>query len=683
MLGTKRKLWFLLFSTAALLGGVLLYQNISAHGTIVTPISRVYSCYLEGPENPKSDACKAMVAAGGTQALYDWNEVNLLAGDKHRELIPDGELCSAGRDKYKGLDLARNDWPTQMIAGDANGNYEFVYKASAPHSTKYFDFYVTKNGYDPAQPLKWSDLEPEPFCKITEVTLDNGHYRMSCPLPKNKSGKHVIYNIWQRDDSDESFYACSDVQFGNDPSATPIAGTPTVPATPVSTGTATAPVGGEMIYLPLILNNAESSAASAPGGQKPVTTPIATSGAPMPTPEASATPQTPVPHSGPRHVVGYYTAWSVYGRDFHVADIDASHLTHINYAFANVSNDGECILGDAYADTQKFYTATDDWNDPAGTLRGNFNQLLELKKKHPHLKTLISVGGWSWSTNFSDAAYTQESREKFARSCVAFMKKYGFDGVDIDWEYPVSGGLASNKNRPEDKHNYTHLLQDLRTELDKAEAADGKEYLLTIAAPAGPAIVANYELDAIHQSLDWINVMAYDYHGSWENKTDHNAPLYAGTHDVFSFTPAELSVSSTLNSYLAGGVPAHKLILGVPFYGRGWSGVPAANNGLSQSGPNAANGTWEAGIFDYKDLVQNYLSAGSGYTRYWDDTAKVPWLYNPATGIMISYDDVESMRYKVDFATDKNLAGVMFWELSSDTAGQDSLLGTIYDRLNP
>ena len=176
--------------------------------------------------------------------------------------------------------------------------------------------------------------------------------------------------------------------------------------------------------------------------------------------------------------------------------------------------------------------------------------------------------------------------------------------------------------------------------------------------------------------------MAYDYHGSWESKTNHNAPLYAGANDVFSFKPATLSVDNTVQIYLDSGVPSHKLILGVPFYGRGWGGVPNINNGLFQNGPNTPAGTWEAGIFDYKDLVANYLSAGSGYTRYWDDTAKVPWLYNPSTGTMISYDDAESLGHKVDYAMSKNLAGVMFWELSSDTAGQESLLGTIYQRLN-
>lgn len=246
MLTYKQRLIFGVCSTLIILGSIFIFQRINAHGTIITPISRVYSCYLEGPENPKSDACKAVVALGGTQPLYDWNEVNRLADGKHRELIPDGELCSAGRDKYKGLDLARNDWPTQLIAADNNGNYEFVYRATAPHSTAYFEFYVTKDGYDPAVPLQWTDLEDQPFCRISDVTLDNGHYRMNCPLPQNKSGKHVIYNIWQRDDSPESFYACSDVQFGSGPVATPTA--------PSATPFPTIPAGDlEQSFLPLIL----------------------------------------------------------------------------------------------------------------------------------------------------------------------------------------------------------------------------------------------------------------------------------------------------------------------------------------------------------------------------------------------------------------------------------------------
>lgn len=208
-------------------------RHVWAHGSIETPISRVYNCFLEGPENPLSPACQAAVAVGGTQALYDWNEINLAnANGQHQQLIPDGKLCSAGRDKYKGFDLARDDWPAQTIAPDGNGNFEFIYRATAPHSTLYFQFYVTKNGYDPTQPLRWSDLEDTPFCTITSVSLQDGRYHMSCPFPQGKNGRHVIYNIWQRSDSPEAFYACSDVIFSssNITPTPPATITPTPPA---------------------------------------------------------------------------------------------------------------------------------------------------------------------------------------------------------------------------------------------------------------------------------------------------------------------------------------------------------------------------------------------------------------------------------------------------------------------
>ncbi|HCT8843364.1 TPA: chitin-binding protein CbpD, partial [Pseudomonas aeruginosa] len=147
-------------------------------------------------------------------ALYDWNGVNQgNANGNHQAVVPDGQLCGAGKALFKGLNLARSDWPSTAIAPDASGNFQFVYKASAPHATRYFDFYITKDGYNPEKPLAWSDLEPAPFCSITSVKLENGTYRMNCPLPQGKTGKHVIYNVWQRSDSPEAFYACIDVSF--------------------------------------------------------------------------------------------------------------------------------------------------------------------------------------------------------------------------------------------------------------------------------------------------------------------------------------------------------------------------------------------------------------------------------------------------------------------------------------
>ncbi|TXS51214.1 lytic polysaccharide monooxygenase [Streptomyces sp. t39] len=182
----------------------------SAHGSMTDPVSRISACFAEGPESPVSAACKALVAAGGTQPLYDWNEVNIAnAAGNHRQLIPDGRLCSAGRDKYKGLDLPRADWPSSAMSA---GNRTFTYKATAPHKGT-FELYVTKEGYDPSKPLAWSDLEEKPFAKVTDPKLENGAYTFTGIVP-NRSGRHLIYSIWQRSDSPEAFYTCSDVVFG-------------------------------------------------------------------------------------------------------------------------------------------------------------------------------------------------------------------------------------------------------------------------------------------------------------------------------------------------------------------------------------------------------------------------------------------------------------------------------------
>jgi chitin-binding protein len=184
--------------------------SAAAHGSMEDPVSRVHACFLEGPEAPRSAACKALVDAGGTQPLYDWTEVNIPdAGGRSKEIVPDGKLCSAGRDKYRGLDLARADWPATELAA---GQHTFRFKATAPHKGT-FDLYVTKEGYDPEQPLAWSDLASEPFASATDPALENGSYVIDATVPE-RSGRHLIYAVWQRSDSPEAFYSCSDVVFG-------------------------------------------------------------------------------------------------------------------------------------------------------------------------------------------------------------------------------------------------------------------------------------------------------------------------------------------------------------------------------------------------------------------------------------------------------------------------------------
>ncbi|HVO69685.1 MAG TPA: glycoside hydrolase family 18 protein [Aggregatilineaceae bacterium] len=372
-------------------------------------------------------------------------------------------------------------------------------------------------------------------------------------------------------------------------------------------------------------------------------------------------------------IIGYYTSWSIYARKYFVTDIPADKLTHINYAFANVSEKGECIVGDEWADTQ--YPYPDD--PPNAPFLGNFHQLNALKEEYPHLKTLISVGGWTWSDHFSDAALTAESRAKFARSCVALMKQYGFDGLDVDWEYPVSVGANPELGRPEDTENFTLLLADLRAQLDAQGEQDGRvHYLLTIAAPAGPYHYSDFQLGQIHPYLDWINVMAYDFHGGWETTTNFNAPLYAASDDS-NPDDASLNADAAMQAYLAVGIPAEKLVLGVPFYGRGWSGVPDIHGGLFQLATGVPDGTWEPGAFDYNDLEANYLPTSA---RYWHDEAGVPWLYNADRQLMISYDDPESLRIKAAYVRSESLGGIMFWELSGDT-GAHTLLNALYEQL--
>jgi chitinase len=361
-------------------------------------------------------------------------------------------------------------------------------------------------------------------------------------------------------------------------------------------------------------------------------------------------------------IVGYFVEWAVYDRNYHVKNVPADQLTHLNYAFAKIV-DGEVTLFDRFAAVDKAYPG-DKRGD--GVLRGNFGQLLQLKKKHAHLKTLISVGGYTLSGPFSDVALTEQSRSRFAASCVVFIKKYGFDGVDVDWEYPMAGGAEGNKKRPEDKANFTLLLAEIRKQLDAAGQADGLRYLLTIAAPAGPRNIVNLELDKIHRHVDWVNLMAYDFHGGWDKLTHFNAPLFAIKDDPASDVQSrKFNVDAAVKAYLDAGVPAEKLVLGVPFFGRGWAGVPNANHGLFQTSTSIPKGTWEPGVFDYKDLAAHFVGK---YPRYWQDEAKAPWLYDEKTGLMISYDDPESLRAKGAYARGKNLGGVMCWELSADDA---------------
>lgn len=313
--------------------------------------------------------------------------------------------------------------------------------------------------------------------------------------------------------------------------------------------------------------------------------------------------------------------------------IDANKLTHINYAFVNVQ-DSMAWLTNIETDTI------------------NFRILNSLKEVNPDLKILISIGGWSWSGNFSDATLTPSSRRKFAKTSVEIVANHDLDGVDIDWEYP---GLIGDNNvfRPEDKQNYTLMFREIRKELDELTKQTGKYYELTTAVGAFKSYIEHTEMDKAAKYLDYVNLMTYDYYTSGDT-AGHHSNLYP---------PADYekdaSADKSFKEFLAAGVPAEKLVMGLPFYGRSWIMKSADKYGINMPVKAGASG---AGYTYIKDSLVNK----KGFVRYWDENAKAPYLFNSTTKQLMVYDDEESVQLKCEYVIDKGMGGVMFWQYASD-----------------
>ena len=338
-------------------------------------------------------------------------------------------------------------------------------------------------------------------------------------------------------------------------------------------------------------------------------------------------------------VVGYYAGWAAY-QGYTPDQLPAEHLTQINYAFARIDPD----------------TLTIALEDPAHDKK-NLAALRKLRQQNGHLKLLISVGGWSDSQYFSDAAATAARREAFAASCVDFVVAQGLDGVDLDWEYPVSGGAPGTIHRPADKQNFTKLLQELRTRLDRQGRRDGKDYSLTIAGAAGSWYLNQIEAVKVADLVDHIFLMGYDLHGPWDTSADFNAPLYTPSG---ASPQGKSSIADSVQAYLDKGIPVEKLVLGMPLYGYAYQGVSSQNNGLYSTYTSAKS-------VSYRTLKKNYLS-NAAYRQYRHQEAQVPYLYGSRT--FISYDDAESLAAKAALARSRDLGGIGFWELSQDDGGE-------------
>lgn len=334
-----------------------------------------------------------------------------------------------------------------------------------------------------------------------------------------------------------------------------------------------------------------------------------------------------------------------------VGKIQPQRITHINYAFADVKNN-----------EVKSFLRDDE---------ANLKALTALRDSFPHLKILVSLGGWTRSKGFHQAALTEANRKSFAKSAVAFLEKHRLDGIDIDWEYPGLRG-GGNPHGPEDRENFTLMLTELRKQLDDHALAEERDptrpYLLTIATGVGPEHIENMELDKLHHAIDYINLMTYDFAGGWSKVTAHHTNLYRSEHA----RERDVDAATIVENFHAAGVPKNKLVLGAAFFGRGWVKVKRKNQGLRQPAGNSS------GSIAYHSLEAKFIEK-RGYQRIWDDRAKAPFLWNGFRGSFISYEDSLSLAYKAQFVKEEALAGIMFWEYYRDTTGV--LLNSLYTEL--
>jgi len=328
--------------------------------------------------------------------------------------------------------------------------------------------------------------------------------------------------------------------------------------------------------------------------------------------------------------VGGYKGW------VDVSKIAAEKLTHINYAFVNVKNNRAFLNREA-------------------TDRLNLQNLNKLKQINPSLKVLISIGGWSWSENFSDAALSDTSRKAFAQSAVAIIERFNLDGVDIDWEYPAISGEQGNIFRPEDKENFTLMLKELRLELDSLEKNTKTKKLLTVAVGGFTNFIRNTEMDKAQQYLDFVNLMTYDFYNG--DFAGHHTNLYNSKEH-----PAENYADKTFKEFVAAGVPASKLVMGIAFYSRSFT---LKENSIKGLGDSVLSSRYGKGYTFIKDSLINQ----KGFTAYHDKEAKASYIYNPTTREYMTYDDEKSVQQKCEYVIKNKMGGVMFWEYDADLNG--------------
>ena len=368
-------------------------------------------------------------------------------------------------------------------------------------------------------------------------------------------------------------------------------------------------------------------------------------------------------------VGGYFEEWSIYGAGYNVANLQANgvadKLTHLTYAFGDATPTG-CAIADSWADYQDPSLPSVSGKPYTGPLYGNFAALQQLKQLHPNLKVLISLAG---ADGFSAAASTAEGRQAMVANCIDLFINGNlapgisaagvFDGIDIDWEFPTAA----------DTVNATLLLEEFRKQLDDLGEANHKHYLLTMFGPAGEQNFSNIQLDQVAQELDFFNLQGYDFHGTWETSTNHASPLFDDKQDPdYS---ENFYIDYTVRSYLQAGVPGEKIVLGIPTYAYGWTGVPSTNHGLYQSSTVLAPFPPTDYLQTPGEITYRTLTGLTGYKRYFDSRRIAVWIYDPNTQTFWTYDDPVTVWLKTAYVRTRvpgGLGGAFVWALKDDDA---------------